>query len=110
MAGLQAAIGRIERDEVCRRCDAVGVPAGPILQVDEVLANAHVAARGMVVEYPHPQVGSFRGLRIPLRFNGLDDPETTRPPLLGEHTDQVLSDMLAMDPAQIAALRAEGAI
>ena len=110
MAGLQAAIGRIERDEVCRRCDAVGVPAGPILQVDEVLANEHVAARGMVVEYPHPQVGSFRGLRIPLRFDGLDDPETTRPPLLGEHTDQVLSDMLAMDPAQIAALRAEGAI
>ncbi len=110
MAGLQAAIGRLDRDELCRRCDAVGVPAGPILQVDEVLANEHVAARGMVVDFEHPQIGGFKGLRVPLRFDGLDDPVATRPPLLGEHTDEILRDKLGMDAGAIAALRSAGAI
>lgn len=110
MAGLQSAIGKLDRDELCRRCDAVGVPAGPILQVDEVLANEHVAARGMVVEFPHPQIGSFKGMRVPLRFQGLDDPEVGRPPLLGEHTDEVLREKLGLDAAELAVLREAGAI
>ncbi|MEH3086902.1 MAG: CaiB/BaiF CoA-transferase family protein [Xylophilus ampelinus] len=110
MAGLQAAIGRLDRDELCRRCDAVGVPAGPILQVDEVMADPHVAARGMVVEFPHPELGSFRGMRVPLRFDGLDDPVAGRPPLLGEHTDEVLREKLGLDDGALAALRGEGAI
>ncbi|WP_159914141.1 CaiB/BaiF CoA-transferase family protein [Pantoea sp. 18069] len=110
MAGLQSAIGQLDRDELCRRCDAVGVPAGPILQVDEVLANAHVAARGMVVEFPHPQIGSFRGMRVPLRFQGLDDPEVGRPPLLGEHTGEVLREKLGIGESELAVLREAGAI
>ncbi|QIL79839.1 CoA transferase [Diaphorobacter sp. HDW4A] len=110
MTGLQVAIGRVDRDELCRRCDAVGVPAGPILQVDEVIANEHVAARGMVVEFDHPQIGSFRGMRVPFRFDGFDDPEVQRPPLLGEHTDEVLREKLALGEEQLASLRADGAI
>ena len=110
MSGLQAAIGVLSRDELCRRCDAVGVPAGPILQVDEVLDNEHVAARGMVVEFPHPLIGSFRGMRVPFRFDGLDDPEATRPPLLGEHTDEVLREKLGMSDGDMDALRSAGAI
>ncbi|OZI53258.1 CaiB/BaiF CoA transferase family protein [Bordetella genomosp. 4] len=110
MAGLQAAISRLDRDELCRRCDAVGVPAGPILQVDEVLSNEHVAARGMVVEYPHPQIGRFHGLKIPFRFDGFDDPSVTRPPMLGEHTHDILHEKLSLSDAEIQRLHAEGAI
>lgn len=110
LAGLQAAIARLDRDELCRRCDTVGVPAGPILQVDEVLGNEHVVARGMVVEYPHPLIGSFRGMRVPFRFDGFDDPEARRPPLLGEHTEEVLREKLALGDEDIADLRAAGAI
>lgn len=110
MAGLQQAIRRLERDELCRRCDAVGVPAGPILQVDEVLANEHVAARGMVVEYEHPLAGRFRGLRVPLRFQGMDDPQVGRPPLLGEHTNEVLREKLGLADSEIEVLRGAGAI
>lgn len=110
MAGLQAAIGRLDRDELCRRCDAAGVPAGPILQVDEIMANEHVAARGMVVEFPHPRLGRFKGLRVPLRFQGLDDPEVGRPPLLGEHTDEVLREKLGLTEAELGRLRAASAI
>lgn len=110
MAGLQAAIGKLDRAELCRRCDAVGVPAGPILQVDEVMADEHVAARGMVVEFPHPEIGSFKGMRVPLRFQGLDDPRVGRPPLLGEHTDEVLREKLGIDDEALAGLRTAGAI
>ncbi|WP_137918059.1 CaiB/BaiF CoA-transferase family protein [Hydrogenophaga sp. 2FB] len=110
MAGLQAAIRKLDRDELCRRCDAVGVPAGPILQVDEVVANEHVNARGMVIEYDHPLIGRFKGMKVPLRFHGLDDPEATRPPLLGEHTDDVLREKLGLRDEERDALRAIGAI
>ncbi|AOB31386.1 acyl-CoA transferase [Bordetella sp. H567] len=110
MAGLQQAIRRLDRDELCRRCDAAGVPAGPILQVDEVLANEHVAARGMVVDFEHPLIGRFPGLRVPLRFDGMDDPQVGRPPLLGEHTDEVLREKLGLDDAAIARLRGAGAV
>ncbi|WP_144638152.1 CaiB/BaiF CoA transferase family protein [Bordetella genomosp. 13] len=110
MAGLQAAIGKLDRDELCRRCDLAGVPAGPILQVDEVIANEHVVARGMVVDFPHPTIGSFKGMRVPLRFTGLDDPEVGRPPLLGEHTEEVLREKLGIDEQALQDLRGAGAI
>jgi crotonobetainyl-CoA:carnitine CoA-transferase CaiB-like acyl-CoA transferase len=110
MGGLTKAIARLDRDELCRRCDAVGVPAGPILDVQEVLASEQVAARDLVVNYDHPQIGSFSGLRIPFRFMGFDDPVASRPPLLGEHTEQVLSTRLGLSPEAIEALRAAHAI
>ena len=110
MAGLQAAIGKLDRDELCRRCDLAGVPAGPILQVDEVMADEHVLARGMVVDFGHPTIGSFKGMRVPLRFQGLDDPEVGRPPLLGEHTEEVLREKLGIDEQALKDLRGAGAV
>lgn len=110
MQGLSAAIRRLARDELCRRCDAAGVPAGPILSVDEVVTNEHVAARGMVIDYSHPSVGSFKGLKLPFRFEGFDEPTANRPPTLGEHTEQVLSERLGMTPSEIDALRSAGVV
>lgn len=106
MAGLSKAIAQLDRDELCRRCDAVGVPAGPILDVQEVLTSEHTAARELVVDYDHPQLGAFKGLRVPFRFSGFDDPIASRPPLLGEHTEQVLSSRLGLSPEDIDGLRA----
>lgn len=105
MAGLSAAVARLDRDEFCRLCDAAKVPAGPILSVDEVLSNEHVLARGMVREFAHPQLGSFKALPVPFKFDGFDDPSLGRPPLLGEHTDQVLGDRLGLGKEDIQALR-----
>ncbi|MGR9578935.1 CaiB/BaiF CoA transferase family protein [Pandoraea sputorum] len=109
MAALSAAIAGRTRRELCDACDAAGVPAGPIQHVDEVLADPHVLARGMVSEFEHPSVGKFGALPVPFKFDGFADPEVGRPPLLGEHTDQVLAK-LGYAPAQIADLRREGAI
>jgi crotonobetainyl-CoA:carnitine CoA-transferase CaiB-like acyl-CoA transferase len=105
MAGLSAAVARFDRDEFCRLCDEAKVPAGPILSVDEVLSNEHVLARGMVREFAHPQLGSFKALPVPFKFDGFDDPSLGRPPLLGEHTDQVLADRLGLGKEDIQALR-----
>ncbi len=110
MAGLSQAIANFTREEICRRCDAVGVPAGPILNVDEVIADPHVSARKMVEEYDHPQIGKFKGLRVPFRFEGFDDPIMRRPPLLGEHTETILNQRLGLSSEEISKLRSKQAI
>ena len=106
MAGLSAAIARFDRDELCRLCDEARLPAGPILNVDEILNNEHVQARQLVKEFAHPQLGSFKGLSLPYKFTGYDDPEVSRPPLLGEHTDDLLLNWLGKSQEAIAELRA----
>jgi crotonobetainyl-CoA:carnitine CoA-transferase CaiB-like acyl-CoA transferase len=110
MAGLNQAVALLTRDELCRRCDAVGVPAGPILNVQEILSNEHVAARGMVDAFEHPLIGKFPYLRLPFQFEGYDNPSAQRPPLLGEQTDDVLQNRLGLSPTRVAELRRESVI
>jgi crotonobetainyl-CoA:carnitine CoA-transferase CaiB-like acyl-CoA transferase len=83
----------------------VGVPAGPINSVDEVLSDPHVQARGMVAAFDHPVIGRFPALPVPLRFAGWDDPAVGRPPLLGEHTAAVLEQRLGIGAERLRELR-----
>jgi crotonobetainyl-CoA:carnitine CoA-transferase CaiB-like acyl-CoA transferase len=110
MARLSAAIALLDSQELCRRCDAAGVPAGPILDISDIMANEHVRARGMVSGFDHPVIGRFGAVPVPFKFNGYDDPSLDRPPLLGEHTDSVLRERLGMQDSEIQALRQQGAI
>jgi crotonobetainyl-CoA:carnitine CoA-transferase CaiB-like acyl-CoA transferase len=110
MQRLREAIGGWKRDEFVEACVAAGVPAGPVLNVKEVIEDPHVRARGMVAEFAHPTLGQFPGLPVPFRFSGYDGLAVDRPPMLGEHTDEILRDRLGMDAEAIAALRKEGAI
>ena len=110
MAGLQTAIAQLDRDTFCRLCDEAKVPAGPILGVDEVLTNEHVLAREMVVPFDHPTIGSFKAVPVPFKFTGYDNPSLARPPLLGEHTEDILRQRLGLDSAAIESLRAKNAI
>lgn len=110
MRAMGAALARLPRGEAFAVLDAAGVPAGPVLALDEVMADEHVRARGLVGAFDHPQLGRFPALRNPLRFSGWDDAAPGRPPVLGEHTDEILAGRLGLDGAAIAALRQEGAI
>jgi len=110
MGALRGAIGRLERAPLLEALEKADVPAGPVNALDEVLADPHTLARGMIGSFEHPSVGKFPALRLPLRYDGYDDPEIGRPPLLGEHTETVLRDMLGLKPDEIAALRSEKAI
>jgi crotonobetainyl-CoA:carnitine CoA-transferase CaiB-like acyl-CoA transferase len=110
MAKLSAAIAARQRDELGAALDAAGVPQGPIRSVDEILGDAHVAARGLVGSFTHPRVGEFPALRLPMKFEGWDDPAVERPPLLGEHTESVLAERLGLSRERIAQLREAKAI
>ena len=88
---------------------AVGVPAGPVNNIGEVFEDPQVLARSMRVDVPHPKLGTVTMSGISYKHG--DTPGTIRrhPPMLGEHTDEVLAE-LGLDEKEIAALRQEGAI
>lgn len=101
MAALAGACAHMTRDQLCEACDAFGVPAGPLKNLDEVMADPHLAARKVVGAFDHPHVGRFPAIRLPYRFDGFDDPEPARPPLLGEHTAAILEQLgYAVAPVQ----------
>jgi crotonobetainyl-CoA:carnitine CoA-transferase CaiB-like acyl-CoA transferase len=100
MAALADACAQLTRNQLCEACDAFGVPAGPLKNLDEVLADPHITARGVVGSFEHPEVGQFPAIRLPYRFDGFDDPQPTRPPLLGEHTASILHQLGYHAPVQ----------
>jgi glutaryl-CoA transferase len=86
--------------------EAIGVPCGPINSIDQVLQDPQVLAREMVIEVPHPSAGNVRMVASPLKIP--TSPATIRlpPPLLGEHTDEILQKILGYDVGVIRELHA----
>jgi formyl-CoA transferase len=89
---------------------AAGVPCGPINSVAEALNDPHTLARDMVRTVKHPKVGDLRMVGIPFRFSGTPEGIRRAPPLLGQHTEEVLIEELGLSAARIAELRAEKVI
>jgi glutaryl-CoA transferase len=89
---------------------AAGVPCGPINSVGEALNDPHTLARDMVRSVRHPTAGELKMVGIPFRLNGTPAAIRRAPPLLGQHTEEVLSEELGMSAARIAQLRAEKVI
>ena len=86
------------------------VPHAPILGVLDALAQPQAVAREMVVHTEHKALGSIPIVNRPIKFPGAPQPIPSAPPVLGEHTDAILGDVLDLSPERIAALRASGAI
>ena len=89
---------------------AAGVPCGAIKTVAEVCESEQLACRGMVVQADHPTAGVVRSIHSPLRFDDRDPDGCSPPPLLGEHTDEILRVLAGETEAAIERLRAEGVI
>jgi crotonobetainyl-CoA:carnitine CoA-transferase CaiB-like acyl-CoA transferase len=86
--------------------DAAGVPAGPINNLKQVFADEHVQARGMCVEIDHPL--SDKKLKMvanPVKFSGTPIEAYAPPPMMGQHTVDVLGDLLGMSVEDVAGLR-----
>jgi formyl-CoA transferase len=87
-----------------------GIPCGPINTVDQVFSDPQVLARGMLAELPHPTAGKVRLAGSPIKLSRTPVRLTDPPPLLGQHTEEVLSRHLGYTAAEITRLRDEGAI
>ena len=95
-AALEATLNPVfrtrTRDEWMARLRAAGVPAGPILNVEEMLQDQQVLARKMCVSVPHSRAGSVQTLGMPIKFSEAEAGPVTGAPLLGEHTREVLEE------------------
>jgi crotonobetainyl-CoA:carnitine CoA-transferase CaiB-like acyl-CoA transferase len=98
------------RDEWIEMLEAVGVPCGPINDVGEVFANPQVQARGVQVELEHPAAGKVKLVRSPMKMSRTPATSDKAPPLLGQHTDEVLREVLGKDDTELASLRAKGIV
>jgi crotonobetainyl-CoA:carnitine CoA-transferase CaiB-like acyl-CoA transferase len=87
-----------------------GVPAGLVQNVLEALNSAESKARGMVSEIDHPTAGRISLVNSPLKMQESSLAPPLAPPLLGEHTDRILSGRLKLDAAAIARLRAQNIV
>jgi formyl-CoA transferase len=92
--------------EWIERFDAANVPCGPINNYQEVFENPQVQHRGLRVEMPHPLAGSIPGVASPMRFSETPVEYLMPPPLLGQHTREVLSDVLGMSSEELDRLAA----
>jgi crotonobetainyl-CoA:carnitine CoA-transferase CaiB-like acyl-CoA transferase len=106
---LQAALLSRERQAWLSMLEAAGIPCGPVNDIAEVVADPQVQARGMVFLMEHPQAGSMPLVNSPIRLSATPVEHRHAPPLLGEHTDDVLREAGYSDD-EIAAMRMRGAI
>ena len=84
-------------------------PCGPINGLAEVFVNPQVQARGLAVKMPHPEAGEVPLVASPIRLSKTPVKYRRAPPLVGEHTDEILAD-LGVDAAGIAGLRERGVV
>ena len=90
--------------------EAAGVPCGPINNLREVFEEPQVQARGMLRELPHATAGKVPQVVSPMKFSATPLEFASAPPVLGQHTDEVLREILGRSAGEIAALREAQAI
>jgi crotonobetainyl-CoA:carnitine CoA-transferase CaiB-like acyl-CoA transferase len=86
------------------------VPCGPINNLAEVFADPHVQHRGMVNRWTHPQREGLQLVASPMKLSATPPVTHRPPPLLGQHTQEVLGELLHMDPATVSALQNQGVV
>ncbi|RLE13079.1 CoA transferase [Candidatus Aerophobetes bacterium] len=96
--------------EWIKLCRDNGIPCGPINTIDKVFNDPQVLNRGMVVEVDHPTAGKIKLAGIPMKFSRTPAFVKSPPPLLGEHTNEVLSNLLGYSKEEILNLRKEQVI
>lgn len=97
-------------DEWLRVFDEKGIPAGPILSIDKVLEHPQIKAREMILELPHPKAGKIKLTGIPVKLSETKGQVQSPPPLLGQHTEEILKNILNYNDKTIQQLKKEKVI
>ena len=95
--------------EVMEICNKLDIPVGPILSMKEIAEDQSLRDTGTVVEVDHPGRGKYLTVGNPVKLSD-SIPEVKRSPLLGEHTEEILKDVLGYSDSEVAELKASGAI
>jgi crotonobetainyl-CoA:carnitine CoA-transferase CaiB-like acyl-CoA transferase len=106
---IEAALQARGSAEWAEEMSGAGIPAGAINTVDRALAQPQVAARDMVLTTEHPTAGTVRMAGSPVRLSHHSATVRRPPPLLGEHTDEVLAE-IGYSAADVAAMRERGLV
>jgi crotonobetainyl-CoA:carnitine CoA-transferase CaiB-like acyl-CoA transferase len=107
---LDAIMAKRTTSEWVAALEGAGVPCGPINSVAQALAEPQAVARGMTMRLPHPLAGEVPLMASPMRFSATPIEHEAAPPVLGQHTDEILQRFLGLDAAARARLRESGAI
>jgi formyl-CoA transferase len=95
--------------EVMELCNAVDIPVGPILSMKEIAEDQSLRKTGTVVEVDHPTRGKYLTVGNPIKMSDSIS-DVKRSPLLGEHTEEILSDVLGYSAKELAEIKVSGAI
>ena len=90
---LEPRFASMSTSEALRRLEGAGIPAAPIIGMSDVEKDPQVKARGMIAEMVHPAYGAFRSIGTPFAMSGTPGTLRLPPPVLGEHTTQVLAEL-----------------
>jgi len=107
---LQAEMLHYTTAEIVAMMDEADVPVAPVNRRDQLVDDPHIRHRGSIVECEHPAVGRILVARPPARFSATPSTMRRHAPGLGEHTDEVLREVLGRSDDQIAQLRAGGVV
>ncbi len=106
---IAAWTSRRDRDWMVAQFARVGLMAAPSRDARDLYADPHLRARGAFVTIDHPELGELELVAPPWKMSGREMPAACAP-LLGEHTDQVLMEILGLSDADVATLRDSGII
>lgn len=107
---LEEMVKRKSKQAWIDELEKAGVPCGPINNLQEVFDNPQVQARGVAIEVPHPTAGTVKLVRNPMLLSETPCDMSKAPPLLGQHTAEVLREVLGYDEGRIAGLREKGIV
>ena len=93
------------RNEWIKTLEALGVPVAPVYTIDEIFADEQVRHRGMQIDIPHPELGTVKQIAPAIRMSDTPCVVESAPPLLGEHTDEILRAIAGYTEDEIKALR-----
>ena len=90
--------------------EEAGIPSGPVLRFDEIYEDPHVLAREQLVEKEHPTAGKVKMTGIPVKLSSTPGEISSAPPLLGEHTREILSTLVGLSDEEIADLEQKNVV